>query len=182
MDWNSGFSNFNTNMRSKRGMMLLQVHYKTHWEQHNRQSSFLASTTYQTLDKTCHRIIDLWSSHRCDSQPFWSDRGECSAAAANDRPASADQTTSANQSRPLPVRSSCPPYQILEAIHAYRSTGHSPPLASRIVLYILAAEVAGPAKDFGRNHCADPKDGGGESLVGSGTDPWGTIEIGDGSE
>ena len=47
---------------------------------------------------------------------------------------------------------------------------------------VLAAEVAGPAEDFGRNHCADPKDGEGESLVGSGTDPRGTIEVGDGSE
>ena len=64
----------------------------------------------------------------------------------------------------------------------YRSTGHTAPLASGIVSFVLAAEVAGPAEDFDRNHCVDSKDGEGESLVGSGTDPWGTIEVGDGGE
>ena len=32
-------------------MMLLDLHYKTHWEQHDRQSCSLASTTHQTLDE-----------------------------------------------------------------------------------------------------------------------------------
>ena len=82
-------------MRSKRGMMLPDLHYKTHWEQHDRQSFSLASTTHQTLDKTCPCSVDPWSSRRCNSQPFRSNRGECVAAAATDRPASADQTTSA---------------------------------------------------------------------------------------
>jgi hypothetical protein len=39
-------------------MMLLDLHYKTHWEQHDRQSSSLASTTHQTVDKTCRRSLD----------------------------------------------------------------------------------------------------------------------------
>ena len=132
--------------------------------------------------KPATAVLISWSSRRCNSQPFGSDRGECSAAPATNRPASADQTTSAIQSRALPVRASCPPYQILETIHSYCSTGNSAPLASGIVSCVLAAEVAGPAEDFGRNHWADPKDGYRKSLVGSGTDPWGTIEVGDGSE
>src|SRR5271157_1100548 len=52
-------------MRSKRGMMmLLDLHFKTYWEQHDRQSSSLATTTHQTLDKTRPCSVDLWSSHR----------------------------------------------------------------------------------------------------------------------
>jgi len=43
----------------------------------------------------------------------------------------------------------------------------TPPLASGVVSCVLAAEVAGAAEDFSRNHCADPKDGHGESLVGN---------------
>ncbi len=37
--------------------MLLDLHYKTHWEQHDRQSSSLASTTHQTLDKTYGSVL-----------------------------------------------------------------------------------------------------------------------------
>ncbi|MGA7604581.1 MAG: hypothetical protein WCA79_01545, partial [Anaerolineales bacterium] len=66
--------------------------------------------------------------------------------------------------------------------HTYHSTGHCAPLASGNVSCVLAAEVTGLAEDIGRNHCADPKDGHGEFLVGSGTDPWGTIKVRDGNE
>jgi len=51
-------------------MMLLDLHYKTNWEQLDRQSSFLSSTTYQTLDKTCLCSFDLWFAFGPNSQPF----------------------------------------------------------------------------------------------------------------
>ena len=122
----------------KRCIMLL-LHYKAHWEQHDHRNSSRVSTTDQGLVITCQPSCDLRLAFRLHSKPKRSDLGECTTAPATHYPRSTDQTTSAYKTRLFAIRASYPLYQILEAIHSYRPTGNTSSLTPGIISLALAA-------------------------------------------
>ena len=137
-------------------------------EQQNRQNPSLATRARQTLDKTRHFSPNHRHTFRSNPQPNRSGCRKCIVAPTTDRAESTDQTTTANQPWSFSLGVSIALYEVLETSSSYRSARYPFALASGTIWHVLAEEIARQAKDFCWNDCLDWKDGGRESVMGSG--------------